>query len=144
MRTSDILSIISISFSVLFALPPFIKMIIDFFHNTIKFKIVGINYDDKNKCYILSIQLINFCNKSISIINMSVNGQSVILKEKDKLIGPLEKTINANDNKIFTVMCPFLKENEMITIKIRTTKRRVRYKKQFKSIIQMLNNKGKE
>lgn len=144
MNTSDILSIISISFSVFFAIPPFIKMIVDFFHNKIKFKIIGVNYDDKNKCYILSIQIINFCNKSISIISMSINDNVVILKEKDKLIGPLEKSINANDNKTFIVMCPFLNENELITLKIETTKRKRKYKKQFKSIIQMLNEKGKE
>ena len=141
MNTSEILSVTSICATIIFAIPPFIKMISDAFHNNISFKIVGIDYAQTNQCYMLSMQLINYCNQSISITDIKVNNKNVLLKINDTLCSALDKTVQANENKIYILLCPELKENEKIVVKISTTKRRLRYKKRFKSIIEILNEK---
>ncbi len=144
MNTAEILSIISICITSVFAIPPFIKMIVEFFHAKIKQKIVGVDFDEQNGFFILSLQIINYCYRPISIININVNNQNILIEDSKYFSAPLSKLIQANDNKVYRICCPKLKENEKIKIKLYTTKRRLRYKKSFKSIIQLLNEKGKE
>ncbi len=133
-----ILSIISI----IIATPPFIKFIIDsilyFFKKNLHMKITGAEIGKQQS--ILYLQIQNRSKNPISITNIKLNDKTILLEINKKLQGPFDVMLTGYESKILTLICPDFCEDKKFNIKIYTTRRLKYYKKDFKSIKNIISN----
>lgn len=141
METTDILSLISLCFTIFFAVPPFIEMIVRYSKTKLMFNITGTEIDKLDNNYVISLQAINLSDTPHSITNMLVNNQKVLIIEDNKLKSPTEIYLESHDNKILRIVCPEIKETEKIEIVIYSTGRKRPFRKKINSLIELFNKK---
>lgn len=134
MTPAEIIALISL----IIAVPPFFKMIHEFiFKNSVKLDLVGCETDGE-KVKILSIQVINRSNSPFSITNLKINKNSTLIQENNKFVSPINKKVEALGSPVILINCFDTKIDELINIKLYTTKRRRAYKLKIKSYIEFL------
>ena len=140
MEAAEIISLISLCFTIVFALPPFCKLIYDCLRNRIYFHIVGCEFYEQQLAS-LSLHIMNMSKAPFSITKIDINGTSTVVKEGHNYRSPIGSFINALDNKLFVIGCPEIKMEDQINILIYTTKRYRPYKKRINSLAEFLQEK---
>lgn len=137
MESSDIISIVALCCSVVFALPPFIKMIIDACKDKLYFFLTGADTDNETSI-ILYIKFINKSENPVSIYDIKVNSSNTLFcLPKDNSSGVNNAYINPYETVTIKITCPNLYYDKPISIKFFTTRRSRAYKKNMPSYINL-------
>lgn len=138
MNTAEIIALISLCCTIIFALPPFINMFVEFCKSKFEYKIIGGDIRE-DTIIVLSIQVINRFNTRLSITEIKVNKKNTFIQDYEGLKSSKCISFNALENKVLRIACPCLKYEESIEIAIYTTKRKKPYKLNLPSYVNLPN-----
>lgn len=134
MSTSDILATIALCISILFGLPSFIRSCFNYF-NKLKISITGVDFT-KDGTPIIYLNLVNKTQNPISIYNIQINNNIVLLDDKS-LKSPSEIFLEPKNNKTIKLICFNLCTEDSIYITLFTSNRNYKYK--FQNLITQIN-----
>ena len=105
----------------------------DNFKNKIQFEIIRVDVNLESSIYSIVAQISNLSDKPITINDIYINNQSVLLNRELHQHIYTYKYLNSYESIVVSFKCPHIKKEDSIDIQIKTTRKKY-YKIKIKSL----------